>query len=55
MHGGDDQIVPVDETARRAAKLLPNGTLKVYDGLSHGLFATHPELINADLLAFIKG
>ena len=54
MHGGDDQIVPVDETARRAAKLLPNGTLKVYDGLSHGLFATHPDLINADLLAFIE-
>lgn len=55
MHGGDDQIVPVDETARRAAKLLPNGTLKIYDGLSHGLFATHPDLINADLLAFIEG
>jgi len=54
MHGGDDQIVPVDETARRAAKLLPNGTLKVYDGLSHGLFATHPDLFNADLLAFIE-
>lgn len=54
VHGGDDQIVPVDETARRAAALLPNGTLKVYDGLSHGLFATHPDLINADLLAFIQ-
>ena len=55
LHGGDDQIVPVDETARRAAKLLPNGTLKVYDGLSHGLFATDPELINDDILAFIEG
>lgn len=55
MHGGDDQIVPVDETARRAAALLPIGSLKVYDGLSHGLFATHPDLINADLLAFIEG
>ena len=55
MHGGDDQIVPIDETARRAAALLPNGSLKVYDGLSHGLFATHPDLINADLLAFIEG
>ncbi|HRJ01904.1 MAG TPA: alpha/beta hydrolase [Hyphomonas sp.] len=54
MHGGDDQIVPVDETARRAAALLPNGSLKVYDGLSHGLFATHPDLINADLLAFVR-
>jgi non-heme chloroperoxidase len=55
MHGGDDQIVPIDETARRAVNLLPNGSLKVYEGLSHGLFATHPDLINADLLAFIKG
>jgi non-heme chloroperoxidase len=54
MHGADDQIVPVDETARRTAKLLPNGTLKIYEGLSHGLFATHPDLINADLLAFIR-
>lgn len=54
MHGGGDQIMPVDETARRAAALLPNGSLKVYDGLSHGLFATHPDLINADLLAFIE-
>lgn len=54
MHGEDDQIVPIDETARRAVKLLPNGTLKTYEGLPHGLFATHPDLINADLLAFIE-
>lgn len=54
MHGEDDQIVPIDETARRTAKLLPNATLKTYEGLSHGLFATHPNLINTDLLAFIK-
>ena len=54
MHGEDDQIVPIDETARRAVKLLPNGTLKTYVGLPHGLFATHPDLINADLLAFIE-
>jgi non-heme chloroperoxidase len=55
MHGEDDQIVPVDETARKAVALLKNGTLKTYEGLSHGMFATHPDLINADLLAFIKG
>ena len=55
MHGEDDQIVPVDNTAREAIKLLPNGELITYEGLSHGLFATHPELINADLLKFIKG
>lgn len=54
MHGEDDQIVPVDETARKAVALLTNGTLKTYEGLSHGMFATHPDLINADLLAFIK-
>ena len=54
MHGEDDQIVPIDETARRAVTLLPNGSLKTYPGLPHGLFATHPDLINADLLAFIR-
>ena len=55
MHGEDDQVVPIDASARKAIDLLPNGTLKTYPGLSHGLFATHPELINADLLAFIEG
>ncbi|UVO49933.1 alpha/beta hydrolase [Sphingomonas sp. SUN019] len=54
MHGEDDQVVPIDASARKAIKLLPNGMLKTYPSLSHGLFATHPELINADLLAFIK-
>lgn len=54
LHGEDDQIVPVDETARRAAALLPNGSLKTYPGLPHGLFATHPDVINVDLLAFIR-
>lgn len=53
LHGEDDQVVPIDASARTAIKLLPNGTLKTYPGLSHGLFATHPELINADLLAFV--
>lgn len=53
MHGEDDQVVPIDASAREAIKLLQHGTLKTYPGLSHGLFATHPELINADLLAFI--
>ena len=55
MHGEDDQVVPIDASARTAITLLPNGTLKTYPGLSHGLFATHPDLINADLLAFIEG
>jgi non-heme chloroperoxidase len=54
MHGEDDQIVPIDASARTAIKLLPNGTLKTYAGLSHALFTTHPEMINADLLEFIR-
>lgn len=54
MHGEDDQIVPIDNTARETIKLLPNGKLITYDGLSHGLFATHPDLINADLLKFVE-
>jgi non-heme chloroperoxidase len=52
MHGEDDQVVPVDASARKAIELLSDGTLLTYPGLSHGLFATHPDLINADLLAF---
>ena len=55
LHGEDDQIVPIENSASKAIKLVRNGTLKTYPGLSHGLFATHPELINADLLAFIRG
>ena len=54
LHGEDDQIVRIENSARKAIKLVRNGTLKTYPGLSHGLFATHPELINADLLAFIR-
>jgi Predicted hydrolases or acyltransferases (alpha/beta hydrolase superfamily) len=54
MHGDDDQIVPIADSALLSAKLLKNGTLKVYEGLSHGMCTTHPDLINADLLAFIR-
>lgn len=54
MHGEDDQVVPVDDAARKSIKLLKHGTLKIYPGLSHGMFATHPEVINPDLLAFVK-
>ena len=55
MHGTDDQVVPIAASALKAIKLLRNGTLKTYEGLSHGMFATHPDLINADLLAFMQG
>jgi non-heme chloroperoxidase len=54
LHGEDDQLVPIANSAHRAIKLLRNGTLKTYPGLSHGLFATHPDVINPDLLAFAR-
>ncbi|MDQ7249589.1 alpha/beta fold hydrolase [Dongia sedimenti] len=54
MHGGGDQLVNIKNSAELAVKLLPKGTLKVYPGLSHGMATTHSELINAELLAFIK-
>jgi len=55
MHGDDDQIVPIADSALLAVKLLKAGTLKVYPGLPHGLCTTHPEVVNPDLLAFIRG
>jgi non-heme chloroperoxidase len=54
LHGEDDQIVPIANSALKAVKLVRDGRLKIYPGLSHGLFATHPDLINADLLAFAR-
>ena len=55
MHGDDDQIVPYAVSAPLSAKLLKNATLKTYKGLPHGMCTTHPEIINPDLLAFIRG
>ena len=55
MHGDDDQIVPYADSAPLSVKLHRNGTLKTYAGLPHGMCTTHPDVINADLLAFIKG
>jgi non-heme chloroperoxidase len=54
LHGDDDQVVPIANSADKAIKLLKNGTQKTYAGLSHGFFATHPDEVNADLLAFIE-
>lgn len=54
LHGEDDQVVPIAASAHKAIKLLPNGTLKTYPYLSHGLFATHPDQVNDDLLEFIR-
>jgi len=55
LHGDDDQIVPIDDSARLSVKLLSNGTLKVYPGYPHGMLTTHAEVINPDLLAFVEG
>lgn len=54
MHGDDDQIVPIADSALLSAKLVKKGTLKVYKGLPHGMCTTHPQQINPDLLDFIK-
>ena len=54
MHGDDDQIVPIADSALLSVKLLKNGTLKVYETYPHGMCTTHADVINADLLAFIR-
>jgi non-heme chloroperoxidase len=54
MHGDDDQIVPIADSALLTVKLVKNATLKVYPGASHGLTATLKDQINADLLAFFR-
>ena len=54
MHGEDDQIVPIADSALLTTKLVKQGTLKVYPGLPHGMCTTHAERINSDLLGFIK-
>ena len=54
MHGDDDQIVPIADSALLSSKLLKKGTLKVYPGLPHGMCTTHADIVNADLLEFIK-
>ena len=54
IHGDDDQIVPIDASARAAVKLVPNAVLKEYPGAPHGLCTTHKDTVNADLLAIIE-
>jgi non-heme chloroperoxidase len=54
QHGDDDQIVPIADSALLTAKLVKNGTLKVYKGFPHGMATTHADVINADILNFIK-
>jgi non-heme chloroperoxidase len=54
MHGDDDQIVPIADSALLSSKLLKRGTLRVYKGLGHGLCTINHDVVNADLLAFIQ-
>jgi non-heme chloroperoxidase len=54
IQGDDDQIVPLDDSGRLTVQLVKGSELKVYPGASHGLFATHTEQFNNDLLTFIK-
>ena len=54
MHGSDDQIVPIADSALLSAKLLPDATLRVYEGYSHGMCTINADVINRDLLEFIR-
>jgi non-heme chloroperoxidase len=55
MHGEDDQIVPVKDSARKSARLIKGVKEIYYEGAPHGVTATHQEQVNADLLAFLRG
>lgn len=54
LHGDDDQIVPIGISALQSSKVVKGSTLKVYPGLPHGMCTTHKNVINEDLLEFIK-
>jgi len=54
MHGDDDQIVPIADSAPLSAKLLRKGTLRVFQGFPHGMCTTHADVVNPELLAFLK-
>ncbi len=54
MHGDDDQVVPIADSALLSSKLVQNAALKVYQGFPHGMCTTHADVINPDLLAFIE-
>ncbi|WP_405586095.1 alpha/beta fold hydrolase [Streptomyces sp. NBC_01092] len=53
-HGTDDQVVPYEDSAPLSVGLLKNGTLKSYEGLPHGMLSTNPDVLNPDILAFLK-
>ncbi|MEU3102404.1 alpha/beta fold hydrolase [Streptomyces griseoflavus] len=53
-HGTDDQIVPYADSAPLSAALLKHGTLKTYEGFPHGMLSTHPDVLDRDILEFVK-
>ncbi len=55
LQGDDDQVVPYKDASLLQAKLVQHGTLKIYPGYPHGMLTTHADVINPDLLAFVKG
>ncbi|KQP72161.1 alpha/beta fold hydrolase [Methylobacterium sp. Leaf112] len=55
LHGEDDQIVPIADAALKSIGLLKHGTLKTYPGFSHGMLTVNHDVVNPDLLAFVKG
>jgi len=54
IHGDDDQIVPIADSAMLSSKIIKNAKLVVYQGSPHGICTTEKDRVNADLLAFIK-
>ena len=54
LHGGDDQVVPYKNAGVLQAKILPNATLKIYEGFPHGMLTVNADVINPDLLAFVQ-
>jgi non-heme chloroperoxidase len=55
LHGEDDQVVPIDNAGRLSVKLVQNGTLKTYPGYPHGMLSIHADVLNPDLLTFVRG
>ena len=54
LHGDDDQVVPYKNAGVLQAEILPNATLKIYEGYPHGMLTTHADVLNPDLLAFVQ-
>ncbi len=55
LHGDDDQIVPIEDSALLSSKIIKNAKLKVYKGAPYGLCMTHKDMVNEELITFIRG